>query len=119
MVSILKEETMRTTDVNGSLNLGGMAGPLRDSGNTEASSRPEEPRSLRLVIRIRPAQGRDASDFRTLLTELEDRCLAQERSTGSDGHIRTVIVSLWSNKRHILETTLSKHGYEIKDEFEM
>jgi len=110
---------MRTTDVNGSLNLGGVTGPLRDSGNSAASSRPEEPCSLTLVIRIRPSQDRDVSDFRTLLTELEDRCLAQEKSTGADGYIRTVIVSLWSNKRHILETTLSKHGYEIKDEFEM
>lgn len=80
-----------------------------------------ETRSLKLLVRIRPAQGQAAADFRAVLVDLEDRFLARRVSTGEDpsNNIYTVIVSLWSNKRDLLVTTLNQHGYAIKDETEL
>jgi hypothetical protein len=101
---------MRTTDVINARAL--------EEERIAAQSGPKL-RSLKLAVRIRPAHGARNSDFSLLLTELEDRFLGQENSTGADGDIRTVVLLLWSNKRDLLTQTLSKHGYEIKDEFEL
>lgn len=100
------------------LNLGGLYGPLHAAGSSLElpTSRPEadELRSLTVALRIRPV-SESASHFSVLLEELEERFLARQNSAGSDGDIRTVVLSYWSDKRPLLDATLAKHGYGVKD----
>jgi hypothetical protein len=114
----------------GLLNLGGLNGPLTTyffdnearpcPGAAAATVQDATPRSLKLALRLQPSQEEaEASPISTLLEVLEDRFLATEMSRGASGNVRTVILSLWSDRRGLLDKTLKMHGYSIKDEREL
>lgn len=103
---------------SGLRNLGGLLGPLyREESRCSLSGFSEDQSSPsgQLAIRILPIEGNERpTPFDLMMDELEENFLAVRGS--SCVAVRTVIVSLYLDKRLLLDQTLARHGYRILDE---